>query len=95
MLRKACEEVRDFYLDLDHDQLCLKKSHDYYAQIQGQLMITGCDFCEFIVFTQCDIHIERIQPDIPFMTEMLRKLSLFLKDHAKPFIRNLSNDENK
>ena len=89
-LTDACDEIRDFYLDNDDGQLKLKKDHEYYAQIQGQLMITGCDFCEFIVFTQCDLHAERVQPDIAFMNEMLYKLSSFFRDFAKPFIDTCS-----
>lgn len=45
----------------------LKTGH--YAQVQGQLMITGAEFCEFIVYTQCDMAVERITPDISFMTD--------------------------
>jgi hypothetical protein len=41
----------------------LKTRDDYYAQVQGQLMITGAEFCEFIVDTQCDMVVERIKPD--------------------------------
>jgi hypothetical protein len=52
----------------------LKTGH--YTQVQGQLMITGAEFCEFIVHTQCDMVVERIKPDIPSMTEMLEKLSI-------------------
>lgn len=63
----------------------LKTNHPFYAQVQGQLMITGCDFCDFIVFTQKDLHVQRIAPDMPFMTSMLQTLSVFIKDHARPY----------
>ena len=71
---QACDEVRDFCLENNSGVIQLKKSHDYYAQMQGQLMSTGFSFCEFILFTQCDIHQERIRPDVLFMREMLEKL---------------------
>ena len=47
----AVGELRDFYIEKYNDELRLKRYHEYYAQIHGQLMITGTEFCEFIVFT--------------------------------------------
>jgi hypothetical protein len=46
-------------------------------------------FCEFIVHTQCDMVVERIKPDIPSMTEMLEKRSIFFKDFAKLFFNSI------
>lgn len=82
---EACNNVRDFFL-CKNNEITLKKNHAHYAQIQGQLMITGCAFCDFVVFTQKDIFVERIQPDLPFMTTMLEKLCVFFKTYAKPFL---------
>jgi hypothetical protein len=53
-------------------------------------MITGAEFCEFIVYTQCDMAVEGITPDISFMTKMLEKLSIFFKDFTKPFFNSTS-----
>ena len=82
----ACQDIADFCLENNNGEIKLKTNHDYYTQIQGQLMITGCDFCEFIVFTQCDMHIERIKPDHAYMTQLIQKLSTFFRDFAKPFL---------
>ena len=73
----ACVEIRDFFMETVKGKVQLKTRDDYYAQVQGQLMITGAEFCEFIVYTQCDMAVEGITPDISFMTEMLEKLNLF------------------
>ena len=86
-IEKACSDIPDFYLQKD-DHVSLKKTHSYYAQIQGQLMVTGCEFCEFIVYTQDDMHVERIKPDIPFMTSMLQKLAEFYRDFAIPHLHS-------
>ena len=88
----ACVEIRDFFMETVNGMVQLKTGHDYYAQVQGQLMITGAEFCEFIVYTQCDMVVERIKPDIPFMTEMFEKLSIFFKDFAKPFFISTSTE---
>lgn len=56
------------YVDCSYMQMCsgtlkLKHSHSYYWQVQGQLLITGMDWCDFIVFAEDDILIQRIYRD--------------------------------
>jgi hypothetical protein len=87
---KVLNEIRNFFMETVNGKVQLKMGH--YAQVQGQLMITGAEFCEFIVYTQCDMVVERIKPDIPIMTEMLEKLSIFFKDFAKPFFNSTSTE---
>ena len=50
-------------------------------------MITGCDFCEFVVYTKKDLYTERITHDIQFMSEMLVKLANFFKLYAMPYFQ--------
>ena len=38
----------------------LKVTHPYYAQIQGQMGITGAEWCHFVIFTKKGISIERV-----------------------------------
>jgi hypothetical protein len=64
-----------FCLEERDNKICLKKTHAYYYQIQGQLMITGVEFCDFIVYTRKEIHIERIDQDLVFMNKLLSDLS--------------------
>ena len=89
----ACDTLRDFFLSKDNNVITLKKSHAYYAQVQGQLMISGYPFCDFIVYTQKDSFVERIQPDLVFMSTMIENLSHFFKTYAKPFLtkQNVQN----
>lgn len=42
-------------------------------------MITGCDFCDFVVYTKKDMFVERIYPDIDFMKSMLKICQRFSK----------------
>lgn len=49
-------------------------------------MITGCDFCDFVVYTKKDIHVNRLFPDITFMESMLTNLADFLKKKGKLFL---------
>ena len=41
-------------------QLSLKKSDNYYYQIQIQLAVTGLEWCDFFVWTENDSHPETV-----------------------------------
>lgn len=72
-------------MDSTTQLLCIKKDHEYYAQVQGQPMITGCDFHDFVFYTKKDIHVNRLLPDVTFMESTLTNLADFFKKYAKPF----------
>jgi len=40
-----------FYLRSENDVLKLKSTCDYYYQIQGQLALSGLQWCDFVVLT--------------------------------------------
>ena len=67
-------------------QLKLKKGHEYYYQVQGQLGITGLRWCDFMVFCKDDWHIETIDFDQDFFNDMYVKLSLFFSCFFLPSI---------
>lgn len=83
---EACEHIRDFPIKQQDGTFTLRKEHPYYAQVQGQLLVCGAKFCEFVVFTQKDLYKQKIFPDVPFMENMLRKLCIFFQDYALPFL---------
>lgn len=41
----------------------LKRSHNYFIQIQGQMVICQKEYCDFVCWTRQGIHIERISYD--------------------------------
>lgn len=47
----AYEEKKIKYLEKKNGKLVLKKNHDYFYQIQGQLHITPKKYCYFVVWT--------------------------------------------
>ena len=51
-------------LKMLNTELSLKRSHDYFYQIMGQLGITGLAWCDFFIMTTVDYHKERIFFDI-------------------------------
>lgn len=55
----------------------LRQSHRYYWQVQGQLAVTGLDWCDFVTDTQENFCVERIWRDDEFIFKMKQKLDLF------------------
>ncbi|XP_062617956.1 uncharacterized protein LOC134279564 [Saccostrea cucullata] len=60
----AAQNLKDFFIDLKQDTLCLKTSHPYYHQIQGQLHICNKTCFDLIVWTRVDCIVIRIVKDI-------------------------------
>uniref|UniRef100_V5I921 YqaJ viral recombinase domain-containing protein n=1 Tax=Anoplophora glabripennis TaxID=217634 RepID=V5I921_ANOGL len=54
----------------------LKITHNYYYQIQGLLEITNRPWCDFVVYMNQDIMIQRIERKPKFWANMLNKLRL-------------------
>ena len=65
----------------------LRKNHNYYFQIMGQLAISKRKSCFFVVFTLTDFFVEEIffNPSF-FKDEMLPKLLAFYENHYRPFV---------
>jgi hypothetical protein len=55
-------------------QCKLKANHAYYAQIQGQMGITGAKWRDFIVYTMKGMSIERIPLNALYWAELENKL---------------------
>jgi len=49
--KDAYNEKKLSFMEVQLDNLILKKTHIYYYQVQGQLRITNRTFCYFIVWT--------------------------------------------
>lgn len=68
-------------------ELQLKRSHAYFFQCMGQLIISKRQHCFFIVHTEVDIFIEKIYADTAFfLSEMLPKLKSFYENHYRPYV---------
>lgn len=62
-----CPNVKNYvdckYLKMQHGTLAVHESHSYYWQVQGQLLLTGLQWCDFVVFAQEDMLVQRIHVD--------------------------------
>ena len=54
--------------------------------MQGQLLVTEKDFCDFVVWTPHGIKIQRIYQNIHFTEKLVRKLTNFYVEHVLPEI---------
>lgn len=83
-LLEACEN-QTFFLEISGSKYVLKRSHSHWFQVQGQLLITGAPFCDFVTFTRQEINVERIYPCIDTMLSLLKKMSDVYVNHFKPY----------
>lgn len=71
----------------------LKKSHKFYAQVQGEMAIMQLPWCDFVVWTdaaQNNICIDRVYFDSDFVSAMMHKLTEFYKCHITQKLQSRS-----
>jgi YqaJ-like viral recombinase domain len=87
-VRKAkSKKFASFCMEIQEEtrELRLKRNSNYYYQIQGQLAITEKKFCDFVVYTEKDFFVERIQFDEDLWKNvMLPKLEWFYMECLLP-----------
>lgn len=62
----------------------LKKTHSYYYQVMGKMLLSGAQWADFFVYCKQDYHLERIHFDSDFCQEMKLKLDLFYFQYLLP-----------
>ena len=77
---KICE--RD-----DSNNLAMNRKHEYYYQIQGQMLITGVETCYLVGYTHKGITAVKVHIDKEFCDTMIDKLTGFYKDAFFPLIK--------
>ena len=54
-----------FFMKKGEDgQLHLPKQHNYYAQVQGELAVTNREWCDFVVYSNGEVVVDRILADL-------------------------------
>lgn len=96
-IAEACEKVPSFCLEKcqtgENVSYRLKKRHNFYYQVQCQMFCDQRDWCDFVVSTEKDIHVERVYRDEQWWAQQLPKLQDFyfkalLPELACPRYRN-------
>ena len=80
----ACADPK-FFWERVGDQCCLKTNHEYYAQVQGQMVITGAAWCDFAVYTLKGMSIQRIKFNQQFWDNVSDKLKDYNFQHFLSF----------
>ena len=81
----ACSDTK-FFMEKTSDTECkLKVDHPYYAQVQGQMAVTGARWCDFIVYTSRGLYVQRITFDPVFWAELNQKLVSYYFNHFIKF----------
>ena len=79
-------QSKQFFISTDGDsgKLHLKTSHSYYYQIQAAMFCTQRKWCDFVVRTSVDLHIERIKWNDKFWDGIVPKLKRFYFEALLP-----------
>ena len=67
----CCKIVAD---DNGKEIITIRREHPYFCQVQGQMGTGKRSWCDFVIWTSVDIHIERIRFDKSFWEDLLPKL---------------------
>ena len=62
----------------------LKRRHDYFYHIQCQLCCTERQWCDFVLRTEKELHVERIDRDTTWWERQLPRLRSFYVDALLP-----------
>ncbi|XP_062609147.1 uncharacterized protein LOC134270909 [Saccostrea cucullata] len=74
--------------DLKQDTLCLKTSHPYYHQIQGQLHICNKTCCDLIVWTRVDCIVIRIVKDMEWTANVSKLIDFYFNIFIPALMEN-------
>ncbi|XP_077102505.1 uncharacterized protein LOC143753718 [Siphateles boraxobius] len=81
LLEIKCPNVTSYvdchYVMIKEGTHTLRRSHPYYWQVQGQMLISGCDWCDFVIYTEDDMFIQRIPRDMQVIQTIKEKVDYF------------------
>lgn len=83
-VQEACDGDSDFCLQLVDNTFQLKQGHRYYTQVQTQIFVTESKYCAFVVWTQKDLVVVRVMPDVKFWESCLQKAQEFFLKVSLP-----------
>jgi hypothetical protein len=69
---------------IDSKSIMLKADHTYFYQVQTQMFTTGRSYCDFIVWTNKEMYMERVSPDQDFWEKIVGKASNFFRKCLLP-----------
>ncbi|KAI4463178.1 exonuclease phage-type/recb c-terminal domain-containing protein [Holotrichia oblita] len=88
-LEDAVQAKKNVCIELVNGKLQLKRSHNYFYQIQGQLHISKRQCCYFVIYVRDDLPLyieEIVKDDVIWKTKMFPKLKSFYVNCLLPEI---------
>jgi len=84
---EACSDP-SFYCELVNGHFHLKRTHQYYHQVQLQLYVSSDIFgwCDFCVYTPVNVAVERIYPCKEWQSTFIPELEDYYDRHMLPEI---------
>ena len=70
----------------DDGNLHLPSDHVYYTQVQGEMAILGVEWCDFVVYSNGCVIVDRILADLDYWYNLSEKLEEFYVTHVVPEI---------
>ena len=78
LIHKPCFTIQD-------KKCILKQKHDYYYQVQMQLLVTERNFCDFILYAENGpFSVERIERNELLISKILKYLTILWKQVIGP-----------
>lgn len=70
--------IKDFYLKETLDKkVFLDEKHSYYYQVQGQMMVLDLPWVDFVVRTEKNLKVVKIQRNEGFIEYMRKELQMY------------------
>ena len=81
---QAAQTLPFFSCQATDENLCLKKDHDHFYQVQGRLVTTHAKWCNFYVYTPNGFSSERITFDDSIWKSVVSKLDDYYFKYVVP-----------
>ena len=75
------------------DEYQLKKTHPYYTQVQGHMLVCKVGYCDLYLWSKSNSTAVRVFRDDNFIQELLNKLHNEYKTHVLPAILDIVNSQ--
>lgn len=82
---EIAEQFPEFFMKKGSDGLLhLPVDHGYYTQVQGEMAILGVEWCDFVVYSNGMVIVDRILADADYWENLEEKLEQFYLCHVVP-----------
>ena len=90
-LADIAQVEKNFCLHMINDQIKINKEHPYYDQITMQMALTGTSWCDFVVYSQKSLIIDRVYYDDQHWRNIQRKIYEFYFKYFLPCLMESSD----